>query len=185
MLKPWNMDWTSCLVRTHPEGEQGLDHMRLGHRIEVINEGFFYPQARAIVGRNDPDRINSIVKGLRLKARTIATREMRGGTPCEMPIMTWEHLSNLARDTLSTYPSKHEIESLLSQCRATLDRIQQGHGGRLHKDWRFTLTDDTKEQEICYTIWELERVLKEWGPSDAKPLHFYSRQTRRFQAYEL
>ena len=52
-------------------------------------------------------------------------------------------------------------------------------------DWRFTLTDDTKEQEICYTIWELERVLKEWGPSDAKPLHFYSRQTRRFQAYEL
>ena len=37
MLKPWNMDWTSCLVRTHPEGEQGLDHMRLGHRIEVIN----------------------------------------------------------------------------------------------------------------------------------------------------
>lgn len=45
MLKPWNMDWTSCLVRTHPEGEQGLDHMRLKHRIEVINEGFFYPQA--------------------------------------------------------------------------------------------------------------------------------------------
>ena len=41
--------------------------MRLGHRIEVINEGFFYPQARAIIGRNDPDRINSIVKGLRLK----------------------------------------------------------------------------------------------------------------------
>lgn len=81
--------------------------------------------------------------------------------------------------------SKHEIELLLSQCRATLDRIQQGHGGRLHKDWRFTLTDDTKEQEICYTIRELERVLKEWGPSDAKPLHFYSRQTRRFQAYEL
>lgn len=57
MLKPWNMNWTSCLVRTHPEGEQGLDHMRLGHRIEVINEGFFYPQARAIIGRNDPDRI--------------------------------------------------------------------------------------------------------------------------------
>lgn len=102
-----------------------------------------------------------------------------------MPIMTWEHLSNLARDTLSTYPSKHEIELLLSQCRATLDRIQQGHGGRLHKDWGFTLTGDTKEQEICYTIWELERVLKEWGPSDAKPLHFYSRQTRRFQTYEL
>lgn len=42
MLKPWNMNWTSCLVRTHPEGEQGLDHMRLKHRIEVINEGFFY-----------------------------------------------------------------------------------------------------------------------------------------------
>ena len=185
MLKPWNMDWTSCLVRTHPEGEQGLDHMRLKHRIEVINEGFFYPQARAIVGRNDPDRINGIVKDLRLKARTIATREMRGAIPCEIPIMTWEHLSNLARDTLSTYPSKHEIELLLNQCRATLDRIQQGHGGRLHKDWRFTLTGDTKEQEICYTIWELERALKEWGPSDAKPLHFYSRQTRRFQAYEL
>lgn len=45
MLKPWNMNWTSCLVRTHPEGEQGLDHMRLKHRFEVINEGFFYPQA--------------------------------------------------------------------------------------------------------------------------------------------
>lgn len=70
MLKPWDMNWTSCLVRTHPEGEQGLDHMRLGHRIEVINEGFFHPQARAIVGRNDPDRINRIVKDLRLKART-------------------------------------------------------------------------------------------------------------------
>lgn len=75
MLKPWNMDWTSCLVRTHPEGEQGLDHMRLKHRIEVINEGFFYPQARAIVGRNDPDRINSIVK--RLTAQSTHHRHAR------------------------------------------------------------------------------------------------------------
>lgn len=184
MLKPWNMNWTSCLVRTHPEGEQGLDHMRLRHRIEVINEEFFYPQARAIVGRNDPDRINRIVKDLRLKARTIATREMRGGTPCEMPIMTWEHLSSLARDTLSTYPSKREIEALLSKCRAALDLIHQGHYQRFKKK-KYTNPDDIAEQEICYTIWELEQILKEWGPSDAKPLHFYSHQTRRFQAYEL
>lgn len=184
MLKPWNMNWTSCLVRTHPEGEQGLDHMRLGHRIEVINEGFFYPQARASVGRNDPDRINSIVKGLRLKARTIATREMRGGTPCGMPIMTWAHLSDLARDTLSVYPSKHEIEVLLSKCRAALDLRHLGHHGTLRKK-KYTNPDESVEQEICYTIWELERTLKEWGPSDAKPLHFYSRQTRRFQTYEL
>lgn len=162
MLKPWNMNWTSCLVRTHPEGEQGLDHMRLRHRIEVINEGFFYPQARASVGRNDPDRINSIVKGL----------------------LTWAHLSDLARDTLSVYPSKHEIEVLLSKCRAVLDLRHLGHHGTLRKK-KYTNPDESVEREICYTIWELERVLKEWGPSDAKPLHFYSRQTRRFQAYEL
>ena len=36
-------------------------------------------------------------------------------------------------------------------------------------NWRFTLTDDTKEQEICYTIWKLERVLKEWGLNDTRP----------------
>lgn len=185
MLKPWNMDWTSCLVRTHPEGEQGLDHMRLGHRIEVINEGFFYPQARAIIGRNDPDRINSIVKGLRLKARTIATREMRGGTPCEMPIMTWEHLSNLACHTLSEYPSKEEITLLLSKCYRALDRLQQGRHWKNDEKIRINDFYESAEQEICFTIWELEEVLKEWGLNDTHPLHFYSRQTRRFQAYEL
>ena len=185
MLKPWNMDWTSCLVRTHPEGEQGLDHMRLGHRIEVINEGFFYPQARAIVGKDDVDAINRIIKGARIKARTIATREMRGGIPCEMPIMTWTYIDNLACDTLSVYPSKEEIVLLLNKCYRALDLLQQGRHRKNGKKIKINDSHENAEQEICYTIWELERVLREWGLSDTHPLHFYSHNTRRFSAYEL
>ena len=171
MLKPWNMDWTSCLVRTHPEGEQGLDHMRLGHRIEVINEGFFYPQARAIIGRNDPDRINSIVKGLRLKARTIATREMRGGTPCEMPIMTWEHLSNLARDTLSPKPSKEEIKQLRKTCIALLD-------DGIDRDPKIV-------KEIYRTIGVTNTVLEEWFINEHHPLRFYAEKPTWFDRYSI
>ena len=171
MLKPWNMDWTSCLVRTHPEGEQGLDHMRLGHRIEVINEGFFYPQARAIVGCNDPDRINSIVKGLRLKARTIATREMRGGAPCEMPIMTWEHLSNLARETLSPEPRKEEIEQLRKTCIALLnDGIDR---------------DPKIVKEIYRTIGVTNTVLEEWFINEHHPLRFYAEKPTWFDRYSI
>lgn len=178
------MHWNTYLVRLYPDVNRMDAWEERMRRTQLITEGFFYPQARAIIGRNDPDRINSVVKGLRLKARTIATREMRGGTPCEMPIMTWVHLSDLARDTLSTYPSKREIEVLLSKCRAALDIIHQGHYQRFKKK-KYTNPDDIAEQEICYTIWELEQILAEWGPREAKPLHFYSRQTRRFQAYEL
>ena len=156
MLKPWNMNWTSCLVRTHPEGEQGLDHMRLGHRIEVINEGFFYPQARAIVGRNDPDRINSIVKGLRLKARTIATREMRGGTPCEMPIMTWEHLSN---------------ELLHERCCEMDDTTRR--------------TTRELRQEIYETIWDLDMVLEGWDFIKGRQLRFYPSKPAHFKRYNI
>lgn len=185
MLKPWNNNWSSCLVRRQPAGEQGLDHMRLKHRIDIINEGFFYPQARAIVGKNDVDAINRIVKGARIKARTIATQEMRDGTPCEMPIMTWVYIDNLAYDTLSEYPSKEEIVLLLNKCYRALDLLQQGRHWKNGKKIKINNFHENAEQEICYTIWELKRVLKEWGLNDTHPLHFYSHNTRRFQTYEL
>lgn len=171
MLKPWNMNWTSCLVRTHPEGEQGLDHMRLGHRIEVINEGFFYTQARAIIGRNDPDRINNIVKGLRLKARTIATREMRGGTPCEMPIMTWLYIDNLACHTLSEYPSKEEIKQLRKTCIALLD-------DGIDRDPKIV-------KEIYRTIGVTNTVLEEWFINEHHPLRFYAEKPNWFDRYSI
>ena len=177
--KPWNDMWESCLVQRHLEGERGYEWEQIAYRTDVITQGFIYPQLRATTP--DTRKIDHLVKDTRLIVRGIAVREMRNYTPCEAPIMMWDHLSDIARDTLSEYPSKDQVERLLEHCYEVFEKARKGHWKKT-KEW-CNDPNAKPEQEVLFTIWELETLLKEWGLNDMHPLHFYPIKHPRFRPY--
>lgn len=114
------MHWMSYLVRVHPEVDGMDERMERAHRSEVITDQFIRPQADEIAlayetknvfqrliqdvtsyGTTDPNRI---VTHLAPRVRHMAIQDQLKQIPCLAPIMMWDYLYEVVRETLSPKP---------------------------------------------------------------------------------
>ena len=174
------MRWTSYLVLHLPEVSTMPDWMQRSHRADVIMRGYIYPQVEdklAADGKaNNDDAFDSIIDEITPVVHAMAIQDKRDGRRCEKPIMMWDKLTDLASDTLSTHPTKQEIENLRKMCYNTFF----GTVG-------MSLDCDT-EAELWQTVGEIDTLLDNWDENTEKLLRFYSpssNKTARFNRYAI
>lgn len=172
--------WTSYLVLHLPEVSNMPDWMQRDHRADVIMRGYIYPQVEdklAADGKaNDDDAFDQMIDELTPTVRDMAIQDKHDKIRCERLIMMWDKLSDLACETLSTHPTKQEIENLIDMCH----RVFFGTVG-------MSLDRDT-EGELWQTVNELDTLLKHWDETTAQLLRFYARtssKTARFDRYAI
>lgn len=180
------MHWTSYLVRVHPEVDTMDERMERAHRGEVIMDAFIRPQADEIAlayeknafqrliqdltpyGTVDP---NSIISHVAPHVRHMAIDDQLEQIPCLAPIMMWDYLYKVVRETLSPEPSKEEIKQLRKTCIALL-------GDGIDRDPRIV-------KEISRTIEVTNTVLEEWFINEHHPLRFYAEKPNWFDRYSI
>lgn len=181
------MHWISYLVREHPEVIGMDERMERAHRSEVIADQFIRPQADEIAlayeeknvfqrliqdvtsyGTRDPNRIISHVAP---RVRHMAIQDQLEQIPCVAPIMMWDYLYEIVRETLSPEPSEEEIEQLRKTCIALLN---DGIDRNPHV-----------VKEIYRTIGVTNTVLEEWFINAHHPLRFYAEKPTWFDRYSI
>lgn len=174
------MRWTSYLVLHLPEVSTMPDWMQRSHRADVIMRGYIYPQVEdkliAEGKANDDNAFDQMLDELKTAVRSMAIQDKHDGRRCEQPIMMWDRLSDLVSETLSTHPTKQEIENLIDMCH----RVFFGTVG-------MSLDRDT-EGELWQTVNALDTLLKHWDENTAQLLRFYPRtssKTARFARYAI
>lgn len=173
------MPWTSYLVYQHKDILDQDDWMELFERYDVIMDGFIAPQVKLMTGhgtrRFSMATFNRTMESFASAAREMAAHDKEHQAPCEQPIMMWNHVTDLAREMLSEYPSKHEIELLRHRC-ADLCSVRFP---------RFSSIDRDAQREIAETVWALDTVLQQWDLTEAFPLRFYPNKPNRFDRYSI
>lgn len=174
------MRWTSYLVLHLPEVSTMPDWMQRSHRADVIMRGYIYPQVEdkliAEGKANDDNAFDQMLDELKTAVRYMAIQDKHDHIRCEKPIMMWDRLSDLVSETLSTHPTKQEIENLIDRCH----RVFFGTVG-------MSLDRDT-EAELWQTVNVLDMLLKHWDENTMQLLRFYSRtssKTARFDRYAI
>lgn len=173
------MPWTSYLVYQHKDILDQDDRMELFERYEVIMGGFIAPQVKLMTGhgtrRFNMAAFNRTMESFASAAREMAAHDQEHQAPCEKTVMMWNHVTNLAREMLSEYPSKQEIEQLRHRCADLYDvRFP-----------RFSSIDRDARQEIDTTVFTLDTVLQQWDLTEAFPLRFYPYKPDRFDRYSI
>lgn len=170
------MPWTSYLVYQHKDILDQDDRMELFERYEVIMEGFIAPQVKLMTDvRFSMVLFDRTMKSFAPAAREMAAHDKEHQAPCEKPIMMWNHVTDLARKTLSEHPSKQEIELLRHRC-ANLCNV---------RFTRFSSIDRDAQREIAETVFTLDTVLQQWDLTEVFPLRFYPSKPDRFNRYSI
>lgn len=181
------MHWMSYLVRLHPEVDTMDERMERAHRGEVIMDGFIRPQADEIAlayetknvlrrliqdltshGTSDP---NLIISHVAPRVRHMAIDDQLEQIPCVAPIMMWDYLYEVVRETLSPKPRKEEIKQLRKTCIALLD-------DGIDRDPKIV-------KEIYRTFRVTNTVLEEWPINEHHPLRFYAEKPNWFDRYSI
>jgi hypothetical protein len=175
------MRWTSYLVLHLPEVSTMPDWMQRSHRAEVIMKGYIYPQVEdkliAEGKANDDNAFDRIIDELTPVVHSMAIQDKHDKIRCEKPIMMWDRLSDLVSETLSTHPTKQEIENLLEMCYNVF-----------YGNFSVNRFDCDMEAELWQTVGALDMLLKHWDENTAQLLRFYSRtssKTARFARYSI
>lgn len=179
--------WNTYLVRLYTD----VNHMDAWEermrRTQLITEGFIRPQADEIAlayetknvfqrliqdltsyETRDPNRIISHVAP---RVRHMTIDDQLEQTPCLAPIMMWDYLYEIVRETLSPKPSKEEIKQLRKICIALLD-------DGIDRDPKIV-------KEIYRTIGVTNTVLEEWFINEHHPLRFYAEKPNWFDRYSI
>ena len=181
------MHWNTYLVRLYTD----VNHMdaweERTRRTQLITEGFIRPQADEIAltyetknvfqrliqdltsyGTVDPNRIISHVAP---RVRHMAIDDQLEQIPCVAPLMMWDYLYEVVRETLSPEPSEEEIKQLRKTCIALLD-------DGIDRDPKIV-------KEIYRTIGVTNTVLEEWFINEHHPLRFYAEKPNWFDRYSI
>ena len=87
------------------------------------------------------------------------------------PIMMWDYLYEIVRETLSPKPTQEEIKQLRKICIALLD-------DGIDRDPKVV-------KEIYRTIGVTNTVLEEWSINEHHPLRFYAEKPTWFDRYSI
>lgn len=182
------MHWNTYLVRLYTD----VNHMNAWdermRRTQLITEGFIRPQAQEMAlalddarnalesldlnhERDTPTHPNSIIAHIEPRIRLMAIHDQYDNAPCVMPIMMWDYLYEVVRETLSPEPSKKEIKQLRKTCIALLD-------DGIDRDPKIV-------KEIYRTIGVINTVLEEWFINEHHPLRFYAEKPNWFDRYSI
>ena len=105
-------------------------------------------------------------------AHYMAIRDKHDKIRCEEPVMMWDRLTDLARETISIHPTKDQIEQLVHRCQ---EKLNSPDG-----------TDYFMHQELKRTIDKLGILLKFWDQTDASLIRFYPpSKAARFNRYDI
>ena len=168
------MHWTSYLVRVHPEVDTMDERMERAHRNEVIADAFIRPQADEIaLAYKTKNVFQRLIQDLTSYGTTdqLAIQDQLEQIPCVAPIMMWDYLYEVVRETFSPEPRKEEIKQLRKTCIALLD-------DGIDRDPKIV-------KEIYRTIGVTNTVLEEWFINEHHPLRFYAEKPNWFDRYSI
>lgn len=164
------MPWSSYLTYHHKAVSSMPDWMQREHRARIILNGYIRPQALNMA--TNVGEFNLIMDTETPTARYMAIRDKHDKIRCEEPVMMWDRLSGLARETISINPTKDQIEQLVHRCQ---EKLNSPDG-----------TDYFMHQELKRTIDKLGILLKYWDQTDASLIRFYPpSKAARFDRYDI
>lgn len=164
------MPWSSYLTYHHKAVSSMPDWMQREHRSRIILNGYIRPQALSMA--TNVGEFNLIMDTETPTAHYMAIRDKHDKIRCEEPIVMWDRLSGLARETISTHPTKDQIEQLVRRCQ---EKLNSPDGA-----------DYFMHQELKRTIDKLGLLLEHWCRTDASLIRFYPpSKAARFNRYDI
>lgn len=164
------MPWTSYLTYHHKAVSSMPDWMQREHRARIILNGYIRPQAWRMA--TNYGEFDFIMDTQTLAAHDMAIRDKHDKIRCEEPVMMWDRLTELAQETISTHPTKDQIEQLVHLCQERLNSSDD--------------IDYFTQQELKLTISKLSFLLKYWDRMDASLIRFYPpSKSARFDRYDI
>jgi len=165
------MPWSSYLTYHHKAVSSMPDWMQREHRARIILNGYIRPQARKMA--TNGGEFDLIMDTETPTAHDMAIRDKHDRIRCEEPIMMWDRLTDLAQETMSTHPTKDEIEQLVHLCQEKLNDFN-------------AVADYFTQQELKLTIDKLGLILKHWDRMDVSLIRFYPpSKAARFNRYDI
>lgn len=169
------MPWDCYLVYQHKDICHQDERMALFERYEVIMEGFAIPQMERMAGygtrRYNRHVMHNLMTSFAPVVRGMAETSHKHQDPCEKPIMMWSRICDLARDTLTEFPDKDQIERLRDRC----DNMYETN----------PRIDSHTRKELDRTIYILDTVLDQWDLTEKYPLRFYPHKPEHFTLFDL
>ena len=164
------MPWTSYLTYHHKAVSSMPDWMQREHRARIILNGYIRPQAWRMA--TNYGEFDFIMDTQTPAAHDMAIRDKHDKIRCEEPVMMWDRLTELAQETISTHPTKDQIEQLVHLCQERLNSSDD--------------IDYFTQQELKLTISKLSFLLKYWDRMDANLIRFYPpSKAARFNRYDI
>lgn len=164
------MPWTSYLTYHHKAVSSMPDWMQREHRARIILNGYIRPQAWRMA--TNYGEFDFIMDTQTPAAHDMAIRDKHDKIRCEEPVMMWDRLTELAQETISTHPTKDQIEQLVHLCQERLNSSDD--------------IDYFTQQELKLTISKLSFLLKYWDRMDTSLIRFYPpSKAARFNRYDI
>lgn len=164
------MPWTSYLTYHHKAVSSMPDWMQREHRARIILNGYIRPQAWRMA--TNYGEFDFIMDTQTPAAHDMAIRDKHDKIRCEEPVIMWDRLTELAQETISTHPTKDQIEQLVHLCQERLNSSDD--------------IDYFTQQELKLTISKLSFLLKYWDRMDTSLIRFYPpSKAARFNRYDI